>query len=338
VLTPSISGSIGISTAQHNFYYAGMAKPYKVPVVVFTRNPFDMILSGYEYHKAYVNTGPFDSYVGLVRSARLTPSHTLSTPCRCSEGLYSAVLPAMSAVVAGQKLPQDGHGVIRAVLLAPRLFTFVDPIVDGETYCGYLERLPFTSGIAVEMLRMSAFPMSDMLKAWRCDRNENVLRVCLGELVSNVTTTVSRIAKHLSAYRSTAQTAGSIDEGKIAEEYTAQFKQSKAHASTYASGYDRHHAHTIMRSLDIYMFNRSFAVLEKIEDCAGTVPGTYAHVVELSLHRAHCRCYSLPCWSRTNRTAFHLQPTPLSEVDRNSDRPGLAGSNIRVGLCDQVCV
>lgn len=55
-----------------------MAKPYKVPVVVFTRNPFDMLLSGYEYHKAYVNPGPFDSYVGLGKiCTRLTPSHTV---------------------------------------------------------------------------------------------------------------------------------------------------------------------------------------------------------------------------------------------------------------------
>eukprot|EP00038_Savillea_parva_P030032 m.75073 g.75073 ORF g.75073 m.75073 type:complete len:445 (+) comp8960_c0_seq1:18-1352(+) len=227
--------------ATHDFYYNGQSKPYTTPVVVFTRNPFDMMLSGYEYHKRR----------------------------KVAEATYRMPLPNISTVLEFGKIPRDGHGVVRAAVLAPRMFPFIEPVQSGESYGAYLERLPFGSGIVVEMVRLALFPFDDMLRAWRCDHGEPTLRVCMSNLLHDTRNTIKTIATFLDEHAPPGQEPFDVD--NITAAYRAELNHATVkHSNSYnasKTGYERKTAHEIMRTYDRQLFHGSFSQLEAAEGC-----------------------------------------------------------------------
>eukprot|EP00041_Stephanoeca_diplocostata_P009612 m.149407 g.149407 ORF g.149407 m.149407 type:complete len:431 (+) comp17814_c0_seq14:131-1423(+) len=240
-----------ILNASHNFYYGGFAKPYSSPTVVFTRNPFDLILSGYEYHK------------------------------KCSEHTYGAIFGSREEVLIHEARvsgnPRKSHGLRQVALSAHKVFPHIDPIkLTEESYCGYLQRLSFQEGIAIEMYRVSWFPLRDMLQSVRCETGEDMVhRVCLNDLMSNATRTVSGIVDFLIQSGDNQYKIPAAQE--VVRTYTSivSAPQTQRHTTKYAPdvlGYTKQEAHNLMRRLDQTTFTSIFSLLEQKEKCVSSVP------------------------------------------------------------------
>lgn len=166
--------------ASHDFYYRGCKKPYATPVVVFTRNPFALIVSSYKYHK------------------------------RCSEAFYARIL---------EKRHTRGHNVVEAVVMARKRFGVTDARWDRESYCGYLQRLPEQSALLVEMVRVMWFPMRHMLRALRCDQGEPVLRLCLEDLMADPQGQIARISKIRNVGPSVVDAYRALSSSKVSQSH-----------------------------------------------------------------------------------------------------------------------